>query len=294
MFGKIFGVNKVKEYELISKLFGDTDKLFQSDAQIIEINGQKWGITCDSFSLEEDLFTPDNPYRLGCNLVTATISDLFASGCKPTFYQHSIVLPKNCDEKWTFDLVEGIKDTLKKAGCVLIGGDMGQSEKFSYTGIALGQQVQNISRIFPQMHQKLYISGKLGDANEAVLTSQSTPEFELRDIPENALSCIDTSGGFIDALWQLHELNPDFKIDVKNVPVNDIALLFGGAGEYELLFTSDEVDENAFCIGDVVPNEKGVFLNGIELTQAPPDARDYDNLSDYIGDIKRMVYDYFG
>jgi thiamine monophosphate kinase len=284
----------MKEYELISKLFDNVDKLFESDAQIMEINGQKWGMTCDNFSLEEDLFTADNPYRLGCNLVVATLSDLFASGCKPSFYQHSIVLPKSYEEQWAFDLVTGIKDTLKKADCILIGGDMGQSEKFNYTGIALGQQIQNISRIFPKVNQKIYISGKLGDANVAVLTSQSTPGFELRGIPQNALACIDTSGGFIDALWQLHELNPDFKIDVKNVPVDDIALLFGGAGEYELLFTSDKPCEDAFYIGDITPNEKGIYLNGVELTQAPPDARDYNDLSDYISDIKRMVYGYFG
>ncbi|MDD3436804.1 MAG: AIR synthase related protein [Candidatus Gastranaerophilales bacterium] len=287
----------MKEYELITKLFGNIDNLFESDAQIVDINGQKWGITCDNFSLEEDLFTHDKPYRLGCNLVTATLSDLFASGCKPSFYQHSVILPKNCPEQWVIELVNGIKDTLKKADCILIGGDMGQSDKFGYTGIALGQQIKNISRIFPKINQKIYVTGKLGDANEAILTAQSTPEFELRKIPQKALSCIDTSGGFIDALWQLHELNPDFKIDIKNVPVNDIALLFGGAGEYELLFTSDspcENCENAFCIGEVIYKEHGVYLNEVELTQAPPDARDYDNMENYIGDIKRMVYGYFG
>ncbi|GHT92588.1 hypothetical protein FACS1894122_06610 [Alphaproteobacteria bacterium] len=65
----------MKEYELIASLFKDVKDLFKSDAQIIEINGQKFGITCDTFSLEEDLFTDDDLYLLGCNLVTATVSD---------------------------------------------------------------------------------------------------------------------------------------------------------------------------------------------------------------------------
>ena len=275
----------MKEYELIKNLFSDTKDLFRSDAQIVEIVGEKWGVTCDDFSLTEDLFTDKDPYLLGSNLVIATLSDLYATGCKPSFYEHSIVFPKNKNYKWCVELANGIKDTLRQADCTLIGGDTGQGKEFKYTGIAFGKQERDISRIFPKIEQNLYVTGNLGDANEAIVKLKPTPMFELRTLPECALSAIDTSGGFIDALWLLHELNPDFRIEVENPPCKDINYLFGGAGEYELLFTASEECPDAIKIGKVIPNGKGVFINGIELLTAPPDPRAYKFLLFYILDV---------
>lgn len=275
----------MREYELIKNLFSDIKDLFKSDAQIIEINGEKCGITCDDFSLKEDFFTDKDPYTLGSNLVVATISDLYATGCKPSFYEHSIVFPKNKNYKWYEELAEGIKDTIKRVDCTLVGGDTGHGKEFKYTGIALGKQEIDISRVFPKIDQNLYVTGNLGDANEAIIKFRPTPKFELRNLPDSALSAIDTSGGFIDALWLLHEINPDFRIEVENPPCKDISYLFGGAGEYEILFTSDEECSDAIKIGKVIPNRKGVFLNGIELQTAPPDPRSYRFLPLYIFDV---------
>ena len=286
---KGFKTNKMREYEIISKLFPNTKDLFLSDAQIIDINGQKWGITCDEFSFEEDLFTQNQPYDLGQNLVTATLSDLYATGCKPTFYEHALVFPKDKSYEWCEQLVLGIKHALEKANCTLVGGDTGQSKKFRYTGIALGQQVKQISRIFPYVEQNLYITGKLGDVNESIIKRKPTPLFEMRYTPETALSCIDTSGGFMDAIWLLHGINPNFKIIIENPPCDNIGYLFGGAGEYELLFTSQAECNNAIKIGKVIPDEKGVFLNNIEITQAPPDPRNYKSIISYILAIKKQI-----
>ncbi len=292
MFQKGINRNQMKEYEIISKLFPNTQKLFLSDAQIVEINGEKWGITCDEFSFEEDLFTQNQPYTLGKNLVNATLSDLYATGCKPVFFEHALVFPKDKDFEWCENLANGIKDALDKAHCTLIGGDTGQSKKFRYTGIALGQQINNISRIFPEKEQYLYVTGELGDANEAILKRKPTPLFELRETPKNALACIDTSGGFMDAIWLLHGINPNFKIEIENPPCKDIGYLFAGAGEYELLFTAEEKCENAIKIGKVTPNKKGIFLNGVEITSPPPDPRAYKSIISYILAVKRQVKTY--
>ncbi len=275
----------MKEYELINNLFGDIKDLFKSDAQLVKISGETWGITCDDFSLTEDLFTYKDPHLLGSNLVIATLSDLYATGCKPLFFEHSIVFPKNKNYKWYEGLANGIKGTLKQAGCILVGGDTGRGKEFRYTGIVLGKQERKISRIFPKIAQNLYVTGNLGDANEAIVKFKPTPRFELRTLPERALSAIDTSGGFIDALWILHKLNQDFRIEVENPPCNDINYLFGGAGEYELLFTTNEECSDAIKIGRVVPNDKGVFINGVELTTAPPDPRAYKFMPFYILDV---------
>ncbi len=279
----------MREYELIKSLFADTKDLFKSDAQIIEIANERWGITCDDFSLTEDMFSGEDPYLLGSNLVVATLSDLYASGCKPYFYEHSIVFSKDKNYKWCEELANGIKYALNQAGCVLVGGDTGQGKEFRYTGIALGKQNKAVSRIFPKIEQDLYVTGNLGGANEAIIKFKPTPKFNLRTLPESALAAIDTSGGFADALWLLHELNLDFKIEVENPPCKHINYLFGGAGEYELLFTSQEECSEAIKIGKVVPNDKGVFINGIELKEAPPDPRSYRFLLMYVLDVVKFA-----
>ena len=283
----------MNEYSLINNLFYDVKDLFKSDAQIIDVAGQKWGITCDSFSLEEDLFTSDNPQVLGNNLVVATLADLIASGCKPTFYEHALTLPKDVTPQWINGLANGIKKALEHAGCTLIGGDMGQADKFAYTGIALGPQQKPICRIFPQVNQKIYVSGNLGDVNESILQGLSTPILEQRSLPLSALAAIDTSSGFMDAVWQLHILNKDFKIEINNPPVKDMRFLFGAGGEYELVFTSAETIKEAICIGNITPGQ-GLYLNGKEIKNPPPDPRSFHALSDYIKAVEKQVYELFG
>lgn len=283
----------MKEYELIPHLFGGVKDLFRSDAQIVEVGGQKWGMTCDNFSLEEDLFSDEDPFRLGSNLVVATLSDLCASACKAAFYEHAVTFAKNADIRWAEELAAGIAHALAVAECKLAGGDTGCAERFSYTGIALGPQMENVSRILPPRTQNIYVSGRLGDANEAALLGTPTPEFEWRGIPQNMLACMDTSGGFMDALWQLHTLNPNFRLEVSGVPTADIRFLFGGAGEYELLYTSGREMENAIHIGKAVFGETGVYLEGVEITSPPPDPRSYGNLKEYIADINGIVQKLF-
>lgn len=284
----------MNEYALIRHLFGDVKDLFKTDAQLIEVAGQTWGITCDSFSLEEDLFTADDPHMLGQNLVTATLADLIATGCKPAFYEHTLTLSKTSSETWVRDFASGILHALTQAGCQLVGGDMGQADAFAYTGIALGPQQHNVSRVIPNMPQRLYVSGELGDVNESVLKRLPTPLLEPRVLPASALAAIDTSSGFMDALWQLHEVSPHVKIEVVNPPVKDIRFLFGAAGEYELLFTSAEPVPGAICIGTVTPGETGVYVNGKEIKVSPPDPRSFTSLPDYIASVEKQVHELFG
>lgn len=283
----------MNEYGLIKKLFGDTvPDLFASDAQFFDAAGQRWGITCDAFSPDEDCFTLESPRRLGANLVIATLSDLYASGCEPSFFMHAITFPHDAEESWMGELAAGIASALKEAGCVLLGGDTGQGKSLSYTGIGLGPQRRPLTRRFPDARQRLYVSGKLGALNAAAYSGVPTPALTRRPTPPAATACIDTSGGFMDAVWQLHELNPNHTIAIQDIPVDDISLLFGGAGEYELLFTApydEEETSGAFCIGEVISGREGVSLDGCAITAPPPDPRSYTSRTEYIGAIFRSI-----
>ncbi|MBP5321508.1 MAG: hypothetical protein J6334_11020 [Kiritimatiellae bacterium] len=282
------------EYALIRHLFGDAvPELFTSDAQFFEVGGETWGITCDTFSPEEDLFSADDPRRFGVNAVRGTLSDLAASGCVPALFLQAVTFPRGASDPWLAAFAEGVKAALADAGCRLLGGDMGEGAGLVYTGIALGPRRRPLSRILPDTPQRLWTTGPFGAFNVAALAGAPAPEIPRREPPPAATACIDTSGGFADALWQLHQLNPrhDFRLGTIPVaPPGNPALLFGGAGEYELLFTTPldaPVPDGAHAIGTVMPGSGTVDWAGRLFDAPPPDPRAFASRPAYIEAVIR-------
>ncbi len=295
--------------------------LFESDAELIMIGDQLWALTMDEFTPDEDLFTSENPVALGSNLAVATMSDLFASGADPVWYMHSVSFAKSVDSEFIEGLAKGISSVVNKVGCSVCGGDMGCAETWRYCGFAMGQVPNNrpLTRKMPTEPQSLWVTGSLGDTNLAALIGSPTPCFELRfdeskAIRSMASACIDTSGGFFDSLWMLHELNPGLRmeIDLDCIPYASVlretaasagfpmeAALLGGAGEYELLFSVPEGTQIPLdcvtCVGHVRPDtDSGVYLhrNGrrtIHMTEPPPCPRDAATVEDHIREVMLMA-----
>lgn len=314
----------MNEYEFIKKITSkfkrsplQRNKLFESDSEIVEIDGRPWGMSMDEFSPEEDLFTSADPFELGSNLAVAVLSDLFASGIRPVFYMHALSLPHDMDEFFAEKLLDGIKNILDKSGCMLCGGDTGTSvSSWRYCGFAIGPAAvsEPLTRVLPVKRQSLMLTGFLGDANLAAFAKTETPHFELRNkeadfISRKACGCIDTSGGFIDALWLLKKMNPllRFEIHMESLPlcaalkafsektgIPREAALVGGAGEYELLFACDvnqAIDISASKIADVFPDAvPGVFFfrNGrpiSELREEPLSPRNFKSIDLYSREV---------
>lgn len=297
---------------------------FTCDAELVWLDDQLWGLTLDDFSPEEDRFTTENPELLGANLAIATLSDLLAAGAEPAWYMHALSLPGHCDEEFITGLTRGISQVLARSGCALCGGDIGTAESWRYCGFAMGRIPDNkaLTHCLPLQSHTLWITGALGAANIAAFTGIPTPPFALRGdaarlIRKVGTACIDTSSGFFDALWLLHEQNPHmhFTIDLTQVPLADgvvditralgipaLAALLGGAGEYELLFTTpeqfDDVQQllatGAFPIGIATPGDAGIILTQagqqlVAMSYPPPCPRDIANLDDYIRAVIRMA-----
>jgi thiamine-monophosphate kinase len=295
--------------------------LFESDAELIKIGDQLWALTMDEFTPEEDLFTSENPVALGANLAVATLSDLFASGADPVWYMHSVSFAKSVDSEFIEGLSKGINSVVDEVGCSVCGGDMGCAVTWRYCGFAMGHVLNNrpLTRKIPNEPQSLWVTGSLGDANLAALSGSATPCFELRYdeskvIRSLATACIDTSGGFFDSQWMLHELNPGLRLEIDldcipyasglretaasaGFPIQ--AALLGGAGEYELLFSVPEGTQIPLdcvtCVGQVRPDgESGVYLlqNGrhtFHMTEPPPCPRDAATVEDHIRDVILMA-----
>jgi len=308
------------------------NKLFECDAELLRIGDQIWGLSMDEFSPGEDFFTADHPETLGANLATATLSDLFAAGVEPRFFMHSLTVPKDATPAFLDELTRGIQSTLKQANCFLCGGDLGTSDPWQYCGFAMGpvQSTEPITRLLPNRSKTLWITGSLGNANRAVLHHLPTPAFELRireaEVIRNcSKACIDTSGGLMDALWTLHQLNPEmrFNLHVEKIPlakelresaplynIPPEAALVGGAGEYELLFaTPDNLPDpqrakleamGMTAIATLSINTSpGIYICRNEevirpMTSPPPCPRSIQPLADYIQAVASFAEHLFG
>ncbi len=329
----------MKEYELIRNIAGvfprskcQRNELFECDAEIVQIGDDLWGLTMDDFSPAEDLFTSEDPVRLGANLAVATLSDLLAAGAEPKFFMHSVSLPRSVEREFVDGLMEGIRTVLGSLNCAMCGGDVGTACPWRFCGFGMGpiSSAHPLTRRLPQEPQALWVTGSLGDANLAALQKTQTPQFELRSkeaalIRSYATGCIDTSGGLFDALWLLHEQNPKLRFDVR---MNDIPIaegidhaaatkgfpmesaLLGGAGEYELLFATPETSASeirdrlssidATCIGTIGQDpQAGIHLHrrdGLEkiLTKAPPCPRAAANAEEHVQEVMVMAHHLFG
>lgn len=250
--------------------------LFESDSEIVTFHGKGLLYNIDEFS-EEDLLREDDPYRLGWNMAIGSISDILASGGRPTFYAHSVVIR----ESWSKDYVEklslGIAQVLKEAGVAFIGGDFGSSRTWRYTGSVIGDlDGQALLRSGAKVGDGIYITGRIGRGNvEAALklyeqnalvkrlTGGWKNFFPLRCkeaevIRRYSRCCTDTSDGVFNALRTLSEMSRTgfsvadlpyvksglFLAKTLNLPKE--MLFLGECGEYELLFTLTKEAEEEF------------------------------------------------
>lgn len=288
-------------------------------------------VTVDDFSPEEDLFTCGDPAALGANLAVATLSDLLAVGAEPAFFLQTVVAPREADEAFMTGLACGVRAILAAAGCWLCGGDVGCGETWRFCGCAIGRVPcgRAVTRVLVPGEHTLWVTGSLGDANMAALGAQPTPPFELRLVESRLVrrygsACIDTSGGFFEAVWQLASVNPSlaFEVDLGMVPTAPglaelaagagmpaEAALMGGAGEYELLFAvpaaapaaavAELVRAGATRVGTVRPSAEpgvAVLVDGRRrrMNAAPPCARGADSLDAYVAEVVRAAHQLVG
>ncbi|KJS16461.1 MAG: thiamine monophosphate kinase [Peptococcaceae bacterium BRH_c4b] len=243
------------------------NKLFESDSEIIDFNGKRLIYNIDEFS-EEDLLRDEDPYILGWNMAVGSISDILASGGRPRYYAHSLVIRDSWTKAYVEKLSMGIADVLKEAGASFIGGDFGISGTWRYTGSVIGHlEGPPMLRSGAKVGDLIFISGEIGIGNiEAALklyagnplvrniAKRWKNYFRLRSkeadfIKRYSSCCIDTSDGVFNALNAISEMSKaGFELGdlpykksglllekVMNIPKE--VLFLGECGEYELLFT---------------------------------------------------------
>ena len=252
------------------------NNFFESDAEIIAYQGKKLLFSIDEFS-QEDLFRDNHPYTLGWNLAVSTISDILACGGKPMFYAHSMTIShRSWDNSYIDSFSKGIADVLNKCSTGFIGGDMGNSDRWHYTGVAIGEAENPLTRKGAEPGQVIFMTGFVGSGNlEAALKLNAnhkllkpflnkyrlllplrTKESEL--ISQYATACIDSSDGLLNALNTIANVNK-VGYEISNIPYLKAGLIackilrkpkavlfIGECGEYELVFTIKKENEESF------------------------------------------------
>ena len=264
---------------------------FHVDAEPIDLNGTKLLVNVDEFS-EEDHFRDIQPYSLGWNVAVGTISDILASGGMPIIYLHSLGINKKWDKNYLKSFIKGISDLLGKYDTGFGGGDLAESEKWHYTGICIGKQFTELSRMGCKPGDIIYFTGYVGSGNlEACLKMYGNNHMiaplmnhypirfrprknEAEIIHRYASACIDTSDGLLNGLMEISNLNqtgfeveklpyirqalPVFKVLGKPVEL----LMICECGEYELLFTIPAEKDELFRKA-VAQNSESIHKIGI-------------------------------
>lgn len=263
---------------------GRSNACFESDAEVIQVNGQPCLFTTDEFS-QEDLFRESQPYAVGWNIAAGAVSDIFACGGTPLYYAHALTVPPHWDERFLREFGQGVRDVLLATGTGFIGGDCSRANQWRCTSSVIGRcNGTPLARTGAAAGDAVYISGPVGKGNvEAALslrllhpgpngsespTSGASADrnlFALRPqesacLRNFASACIDTSDGVWSSLNALADLG-DCGYAVADLPYDHagtdlcaragipVTMLFlGGCGEYELLFTVRREKEEAFRI----------------------------------------------
>lgn len=280
---------------------GQLNATFGSDAELLSLAAGTFAINVDSFSPDEDHFSSFDLGILGANLVVATMSDLYACGARPEKYLHACTLARGWDESQRHAFFQGIAASLHEHGAYLLGGDLGFSDQWSYTGVAIGSTSRAIQRCGAELGDSIYASGFFGAGNRqafmlhalkagAISASETnktlaTPRFRCRAqiaqlLAEYASFAIDSSDGFINSLADLAFANPEraFCATIAETIIDENslaiakeaglpaqALLLGSGGEYELLFGVPERKRAAF---ESEATKRGLFVLRVGQVEA--------------------------
>jgi thiamine-monophosphate kinase len=252
----------------------------QSDSELIRLKmGRECilAITTDSIAEEISTGLYEDPYLAGWMTAMANFSDLAAVGANPIGLLTSLILPKEYAPEKLERLQDGIKDACCACNTFLLGGDVNSGEKLILTGCAAGiiDGEPVITRTGIETNDLVYTSGYLGSGNSFALTKLfqiKNTDFDYKPfakltegqlIRKWATACMDTSDGLISTLDQMMRLNnKGFCIEnkIENFIDSDSQNIFSECniplwlslaaqhGEFELLFTIPESQENLFLV----------------------------------------------
>ena len=241
------------------------------------------------------------PWQLGYKSIAVNISDILASGAKPSYVTVALSLPKNTTSKFIEEFYNGAQNALY--GAKIVGGDVtGSANDIVISVMAIG--VTNGRRISSRKDAKIgyaiVVKGNHGSSasglnelinngkNYELIKTHIMPELEQKFsefISQNInddYAMMDTSDGLADALYKIAEAsNTTLDIDYAKIPHLDCVtkeqVLFGGE-DYKLV-AAIPYELAAKSNGTIIGSVKE--FNGIRLKINNDEYKTYDELNLY-------------
>jgi len=103
------------------------------------------------------------PRLLGRKLLTINLSDLDASGARPTGFTLTLALPPDLEETWLLEFLEGLAERAEECAVPLLGGDtVGRAEGIGLGITAFGSARRWLRRDGVQPGDRLWVDQPLG------------------------------------------------------------------------------------------------------------------------------------
>jgi len=108
------------------------------DAAVLSLAGNLV-VSTDTLAAEFD-FRNDwsTGFEVGVKLAAQNLADIAAMGGRPVAMLVSLSAPGDLAVRWALELTEGIADECRRAGAMVVGGDVSSSKGVVLTGTALG------------------------------------------------------------------------------------------------------------------------------------------------------------
>ena len=298
------------EFDIIRRMlegWGELARSIGDDAAIVPLPQSGQLVVSTDTSVEDVHFRKEwlTHAEIGYRATAAALSDLAAMAAKPEGIFLALTLAES-DVPLAGELADGIGESVRSAGTLILGGDVTRGAGLSLTVTVLGSSAAPLLRSGATSGDRIYVTGRLGAPLRALreLRERRTPAAALRDrfahpVPRlrearwlaerGASAAIDISDGLIaDARHLAVASGVALHLRSERVPTfpgttSDDALASGE--EYELLVTSSgELDVAAFRqefgldlteIGEAQGDEAEVVLTAGGRRVAPPAGYDH-------------------
>lgn len=109
-----------------------------------------------------------SPTEIGWRAAASALSDLAAAAAMPAGLTAAVTVPANLSEQELVQLMLGVGDAAKFAGCRVLGGDLSSGEELAITVTVFGYAEKPMSRRGATAGDGVWVTGSLGGARAAL------------------------------------------------------------------------------------------------------------------------------
>ncbi len=170
-------------HEVITSHFKDTEVLKLNDGAVIEINGQRWAFTTDSYVVDP-IFFPGGD--IGSLAVNGTVNDLAMCGATPLLLSVGLIIEEGLPLADLHRILDSMQKSAEKANVRIVTGDTkvvphGKGDKIFINTTGLG--VVNHRYVYSadnlKVGDKIILSGSLGEHGIAILSQREGLQFDV-------------------------------------------------------------------------------------------------------------------